>query len=253
MLWATAANPPTKGSMLHAGNGTCGDCEGEALSSVVWCGVPKSLLPKGNGRDVYPRVHVNGRAVCLSARCVLVCCCTIETSAQLHGAVLLYRHLCMVTQGLLGSLHFVCCVALHCVCCAALHYHHFVCCASLLGAVNCTALCALDQANQQHSASPPRGSGQWNSCNARPLCLHAVWRWNSCNALPHCQWAVGIGTPTRHRHTVCGQSAVELPQRTATLPGGSGQWTGQWKSCNAPPHCLRAVGSATPTMHRHTA
>ena len=28
---------------------------------VVWCGV--ALLPKGKGRDVYPRVQVNGRAV----------------------------------------------------------------------------------------------------------------------------------------------------------------------------------------------
>ena len=52
----------------------------------MWCGVPKALLPEGNGRDVYPRVHVNGRAVCLSARCVLVCCCTAGTSAQSHLA-----------------------------------------------------------------------------------------------------------------------------------------------------------------------
>ena len=33
MLWATAVNQPAEGSMLHAGNGTCGDCEGEALSA----------------------------------------------------------------------------------------------------------------------------------------------------------------------------------------------------------------------------
>ena len=33
---------------------------------VVWCGVPKALLPQGNGRDVYPRVKVNGRAVCVA-------------------------------------------------------------------------------------------------------------------------------------------------------------------------------------------
>ena len=40
---------------------------------VVWCGVPKALLPEGNGRDVYPRVQVNGRAVCLArASCVSV-------------------------------------------------------------------------------------------------------------------------------------------------------------------------------------
>ena len=39
---------------------------------AAWCGVLKALLPEGNGRDVYPRVQVNGRAVCLSARCVLL-------------------------------------------------------------------------------------------------------------------------------------------------------------------------------------
>ena len=31
----------------------------------VWCGVPKALLPEGNGWDVYPRVHINwGGCVC---------------------------------------------------------------------------------------------------------------------------------------------------------------------------------------------
>ena len=29
------------------------------------CGVPKALLPEGNGREVYPRVQINGRAVCV--------------------------------------------------------------------------------------------------------------------------------------------------------------------------------------------
>ena len=41
--------------------------------SVVWCGVPKALLPKGNGRDVYPRVQVNGRAVCVARALCVVC------------------------------------------------------------------------------------------------------------------------------------------------------------------------------------
>ena len=31
---------------------------------VVRCGVPKAPLPEGKGRDVYPRVQINGRAVC---------------------------------------------------------------------------------------------------------------------------------------------------------------------------------------------
>ena len=33
---------------------------------VVWCGMPKALLPEGKDRDVYPRVQVNGRAVCVA-------------------------------------------------------------------------------------------------------------------------------------------------------------------------------------------
>ena len=39
---------------------------------MVWCGVPKALLPKGKGQDVYPRVQVNGRAMCVvCTRCVV--------------------------------------------------------------------------------------------------------------------------------------------------------------------------------------
>ena len=96
----------------------------------------------------------------------------------------------------------------------------------------------------QCTASLPGGRGQCSSCNA----------------LPHCLGAVGSGTPVTHCHTVWGQWAtqchtargqwaVELLQCTASLPGGSGQWN----SCNALPHCLGAVGSATPAAHCHTA
>ena len=46
-----------------------------------------------------------------------------------------------------------------------------------------------------------------------------------------------------------GQGAVDLLQCTASLPEGSGQCN----SCNAPPHCLGAVGGATSTMHGLTA
>ena len=42
---------------------------------------------------------------------------------------------------------------------------------------------------------------------------------------------------------------MQLGQCTASLPGGSGQWN----SCNALPHCLGAVGSATPALHCLTA
>ena len=41
-------------------------------SVVVWY-VPKALLPEGNGRDVHPRIQVNGGAVCIErAPCVSV-------------------------------------------------------------------------------------------------------------------------------------------------------------------------------------
>ena len=52
-----------------------------------------------------------------------------------------------------------------------------------------------------------------------------------------------------HFPTVWGQWRVLLLQYTAAPPGGSGQWN----SCNALPHCLGAVGSATPAMHYPTA
>ena len=46
-----------------------------------------------------------------------------------------------------------------------------------------------------------------------------------------------------------GQWTVQPLQCTASLLGSSGQCN----SCNALPHCLRAVGTATPAMHCLTA
>ena len=128
----------------------------------------------------------------------------------------------------------------------------------------------------QYTASLPRGSGRWNSCNTLPHCLGAVgsetpamhclaawgqWivgllqytaslpegtgQWNSCNTLPHCLGALGSGTPAIHCLTAWGQWAVELLQCAASLPGGGGQWN----SCNALPHYLGAAGSGTPAIH----
>ena len=141
----------------------------------------------------------------------------------------------------------------------------------------------------QYIASLPGGSGPCNSCNALP---HYLGEWavqllqyidslpggsgqcNSCHTLPHSLVAVGSGaramrgptscgdgesclgggrclksrTRAMHCHTAWGQWAVELLLCTATLPGGSGQCN----SCNTLPHCLGAVGSATPAMQCHT-
>ena len=104
-----------------------------------------------------------------------------------------------------------------------------------------------------NTASPPGGSGQWNSCNAPP------------HAPPHCMWAVGSGTLAIHYRTARGQWAVELSQCTAPLPGGRGAselvqrtaslhgGSGQCMSCIALSHCLGAVGSGIPAMHCLTA
>ena len=44
-----------------------------SCGAVVCADVPKALLPEGDGRDVYPRVRVNERDVCMaSALCVNV-------------------------------------------------------------------------------------------------------------------------------------------------------------------------------------
>ena len=156
--------------------------------------MPKVLLPEGNGRDVYPRVQVNGRVVCLSARCVLVCCCTAGTCALSHlaGTVLptpVHGH-----TGSMGPIapRVLCCTIS--TLCAVPHY-----------LVPCSALCV-----------PRRtalvGSGQRNFCNAVPLCLRAV----------------GSGAPALHHHTASRPWAVELLQRTASPPQGSGQCN----SCN---------------------
>ena len=128
----------------------------------------------------------------------------------------------------------------------------------------------------QCSVSLPWGSGQCNSCNARPPYLGAVGSgiptrncriaWgrpavgllqcttplpggsglcNCRNALSYCLGAVGSATPAKNCLTVWGKWAMQLLQCIASLPGGSGQC----KSCNAPPHRLGAVGRAIRAMH----
>ena len=83
---------------------------------------------------------------------------------------------------------------------------------------------------------------------------------------PHCPRAVGSATPAKHCLTAWGQWAVDPPQCTAPLPGGSGQCnscnaltaslprgSGQCNLCNALPHCPGAARSAPPAMHCLTA
>ena len=142
----------------------------------------------------------------------------------------------------------------------------------------------------QCTASLPGGSGQFNSCNTLPHCLGAVGSgtlamrgptsWGDTESCPgggcclktelsqavsYCLAAVGSATPTMHYLTARGNWAVELLSCTVSIPGG--QWavellqcstalpggSGQCNSCDASPHCLGAVGSATPAMHCHDA
>ena len=245
---------------------------------VVCCGVPKALLPQDNGRDVYPRVQVNGRVVCLSARCVLVCCCTAGTYALSHlaGTVLptpMHGHtgsmgptamcvLCCTISTLCALPHWlVLCSALHCVCLAALHLwavgtgqRNFCNVVPLyLRAVGSGAP-ALHRHTAwrpwavellQRTASPPGGNGQCTSCNTLPHYLGAVGSAIPAFALPHCLGAVGSGIPTMHCLTTEGQWAAQLLWCTASLLLGSGQWS----SCFALPQGLGAVGCGTPATH----
>ena len=60
--------------MLWCGVVWCGVVRRDVVwCGVVWCGVPKALLQEGNGRDVYPRVQVNGRGCVCCARAVCMC------------------------------------------------------------------------------------------------------------------------------------------------------------------------------------
>ena len=184
-------------------------CCAVLCSAVPCCAVPKALLPKGNGRDVYPWVQVNGRAVCLSARCVLVCCCTAGTSAQLHlagaalptpvhchtgsiGPTAPYALRCTIST-LCAVLHcLVLCTALHCVCRAALRLWAV---GSGSVAMYCLSACGQGAVEVvQLSAALPVGSRQWKSCNAPT----------------HSLGIVDSGTAAMHCHTAWGKWGVEL-------------------------------------------
>ena len=58
---------------------------------------------------------------------------------------------------------------------------------------------------------------------------------------PQCLGALASANPAMHCLTTWGRRPVQLPQYTASLPGGSGQWN----SCYTLPHCLGSVGSGT--------
>ena len=104
----------------------------------------------------------------------------------------------------------------------------------------------------QCTAALPGGSGQCNSCNALPQHRGAAGNQGlvQCAAsVPWGQWAAQISAT--HRLTTwgaVGSATRKYLQYTAALSEGSGQRI----SCNALPHCLGAVGSATPAIHCRT-
>ena len=177
--------------------------------------------------------------MCLSAHCVLVCCCTAGPVHCRAWPVLLCRRLCTVTQGLVGPQHRVrraapsvlcvqCrtawCCAPHCTVCAL---PHCTCGQWAVGSATPTTHChnAWRLWAVQLllcTASLPRGNGQWSSCYAPLDCLGAV----------------GSGTPAMQRHTAWGLCVVDFLQCSATPPGDGGQWN----SCNAPAHKLGGRG-----------
>ena len=150
----------------------------------------------------------------LRARCVLVCCCTVETSAQLH---LVGAALPTPVHGHTGSVGPTAPRVLRCTIstlCAVLHC-----------LVLCTALHLWAGGSGTPAVVRRTACGQWTpeilQCTA--TLLGGGGQWNSCNALPHCLGAVDTRNPAMHCHTALGQWAVELLQCSGSLPGGTGR------------------------------
>ena len=102
------------------------------MRRLVVRGVPMALLPKGKGRDVYPRVQVNGLG---SVCCVrAVCKCVVAEPDQCTLA--LGRHCLANACAQSHRVSFA-----HCTLRAALHHQCLLCGAALLGALHHTALC----------------------------------------------------------------------------------------------------------------
>ena len=114
--------------------------------------------------------------------------------------------------------------------------------------------------------------------------MHGPHGWGDGESSPRGGRCLKSGTPAMHCRTAWGQWAVQLLQCTAIAPRGGGQWNScnarapqlggrgvlprrrslpkeryscnavrQCNSCNALPHSLGAVGSATPAIHCHNA
>ena len=147
------------------------------------CFVPKALLPEGKGRDVYPRVKVNRRAVCVV--CALCACVFLHslTSAHLHlaGIALPTPVPCHT-----GSRRPTAPCVPRCTVNAFCAVPH---CLLLCTSLHCTALCVP-------CCTAVVGRGLWAVGTAS--LPRRTGQCNPCNALPHCLEAVGTGTPAIH-------------------------------------------------------
>ena len=99
---------------------------------VVCVCVPKALLPEGKGRDVYPRVQVNGLGCVCCVRAV--CKCVVAEPDQCTLA--LGRHCLADACAQSHRVSFA-----HCTLRAVLHHQCLLCGAALLGALHHTVLC----------------------------------------------------------------------------------------------------------------
>ena len=192
----------------------CGVCWGVHFRVVLRCWlllrvVPKALLPKGKGRDVYPRVKVNGPGCVWCVRAVCKCVVALPDQCTLALGRRCLADACAQSHRVSFA---------HCTLRAALHHQCLLRGAALLGALHHTALCVP-------CCTVVVGRGQWAvellQCTA--ALPGGSGQWTSCNALPHCLGAVGSAIPAMHCLTARGQWAVQLLQYTAPLPWGSGQ------------------------------
>ena len=202
--------------------------------------------PARGGRGVLPRGCLDPPARPMGGHLVLCCivlCCVVLCCVVLCCAVL-------------------CCVVLYCV---------VLCCVVLRCVVVCCAEGAVTR--RQWPGCLPTGTGKREGYVSKCALCASVLLYSRTSALSH---LAGIALPTPvHSHTgssratapcvpCCTISAFCVVLHCLVLctalhrvcPAALHLWaegSGQWISCNPLPHCLEAVGSATPPTNCLTA
>ena len=237
---------------------------------VVWCGVVcrRRCYQKAKGRDVYPRVKVNGLGCVCCVRAVRKCVGLGRGRGSRGDLVSSPLATALFPGAPAAPLPFLLAGAG-----AAPATPTPSCCPGPGGP---SAVWHAPWRGRTRSVwTPPRrGGGTPCPASGAPYTPGGPAAWRASAGLPPTAPAQSVPTagdalgppvappsgratlrgagglaPTRAIEPSSGQWAVELLQCTASLPGGSGQCN----SCNALPHCPGAVGSTTPAMHRLTA